>query len=120
MKEVHWGEAFNAASQYQQRNKVLLVMFADPECDVCNHLIPFIDHYADNHPDDYEAVVVKNWDGFPFPPVSTPVAHIFIPNCPDPMPISRLGTAPPDVLKQDIELQIKCMKEGVSYAESKK
>lgn len=115
MKEVHWGEAFNAASKYTESDKVLLVVFSDPDCDVCNHIIPYIEAYSEEHPEDYEVMIVKDYKGFPFPPLTTPIAYAFIPNCPDEMPLSRMGAAPPDAIKNDIEKQIRCMKEGLSY-----
>jgi len=117
MREVHWGEAFNAATQYQTRDKVLLVMFADSECEICNMMLPVVADQEALYPDDYEVLVVKDQTGFPFPPSATPIGFAFIPNCPDQMPLKRVGAAPPEAIIQDVGRQVKAFKTGKSYKE---
>lgn len=117
MREVHWGEALNAALQYQQKDKVLLVMFADQECEICNMMLPIIEDQEKRWSEDYEVLIVKDSTGFPFPPASTPIGYAFIPNCPDSMPMQRIGAAPPEAIVQDIARQVKANKESRSYQE---
>ena len=117
MRIVHWGEALNSAFQYQERDKVLLVMFADEECEICNMMLPIIEEQEAIYPEHYEVLVVKDQTGFPFPPSATPIGFAFIPRCPDKMPLKRVGAAPPEAIIQDIGRQVKAFKTGKSYKE---
>lgn len=117
MKEVHWGEALNAGIQYNDRDKVLLIMFADNECEICNAMIPHVEQLESQNSDEYEVLVVKDFNGFPFPPATTPMSYVFIPGNQDSMPMKRIGYAPPDALNNDIYRQIRAFKEGRSYTE---
>lgn len=117
MREVHWGEALNAGIQYKERDKVLLIMFADQECEICNMMLPIIEEQEERWKDNYEVLVVKDFTGFPFPPSSTPIGYAFIPNCPDEMPMKRIGGAPPEAIIQDIARQVRAKNESRSYQE---
>lgn len=113
MKEVSWKKAETMALEYENRSKVLSVFFVDPLCDVCNKFVfEGVKSITGKHEEDYEVVYVKDFDGMPFPPTSFPVAYIFVPNCPNEMPLRRNGDAPLELVERDIQRQILSMKTG--------
>jgi len=118
MQEVNWKTAENLALDYKNRDKILSVFFVDPLCDVCNEFVfNGVVHVAENYKDDYEIVYVKDTAGMPFPPTSWPTAYIFVPNCPNEMPLRRNGDAPLELVERDIKRQIKSMKTGIDLDE---
>ena len=57
--------------------------------------------------------MVDDVNGMPFPPTNAPTGYIFIPNCPNYMPLTRVGAPSEDIAWQrDIDRQIKAFKTG--------
>lgn len=113
MKEVDWLQAEHLACNYKNSDKVFAVFFVDPLCDICNEFVhKDVKNLADKYASKYSAVYVKNTDGMNFPPTSWPTAYIFVPNCPNEMPLRRSGAAPLELVEQDMVRQITSMETG--------
>ena len=116
MEYIGWKKAQEIALNYQEQEKVTLIMFLDIHCEVCGEFVKYLPKIEN---DNYQVLVVMDGSKMPFPPTSYPVGYVYIPNCPTEMPMQRVGNAPLNVLKIDSERQIIAMKEGRDYYEVK-
>lgn len=113
MQELNWLDAEHLAAEYQNSDKVIAVFFVDPNCDICNEFVhKDVKELTEKYKDKYQAVYVKNTRGMAFPPTSWPTAYIFVPNCPNEMPLRRSGAAPTELVEQDMVRQITSMETG--------
>ena len=114
MVTVPWTQAMNIALNYWHLDHVTLIMFSDPDCEVCSEFIPTLEQLEN---EDYKVVVVENGRYMPFPLTFYPMGYVYIPNCPTQMPMQRQGNAPIELMKEDAALQIRAMKECRDYLE---
>ena len=114
MKTIGWKQAFDIASNYNEQDKVTLIVFLDYHCEVCGEFVKYLPEIEN---DDYQVFIVMDGNNMPFTPTSYPTGYVYIPNCPTDMPLQRIGNAPLDVLKIDSERQVMAMKQGKDYYE---
>lgn len=114
MKTISWKQAFEIASNYQEQDKVTLIVFVDVHCEVCGEFVKDLPKIENN---DYQVFIVMDGHSMPFTPTSYPVGYVYIPNCPTDMPLQRIGNAPLNVLQIDSERQILAMKQAKDYYE---
>jgi hypothetical protein len=114
MKNIDWKEAEKIASSYNDYNKVTAIFFVDQICDVCNEFVKVgMKELEERFEDDYQVFTVDNTDGMLFPPCDYPTGYIYVPNCPNVMPLRRVGGAPMELVEKDVMRQIESMKTGV-------
>lgn len=115
MYYTDWKTAFNIALSYEEFNHVTLIMFTDPNCEVCNEFVPLLEELEN---DDYKVVIVENGNEMPFPFTFYPIGFVYIPHCPTKVLI-RQGNAPLDLIKEDAKLQVTAMKQMIDYNDLK-
>jgi len=113
---MSWKDAMNVALNYNELNKVTLIIFIDIDCEVCSR---FVKDLPEIENDKYQVIIVEDGRSMPFTLTSYPMGYVYIPNCPTEMPMQRIGNAPLNVLKIDSERQITAMEQGRDYYEVK-
>lgn len=104
---VSYQQAMDEANQIRDglsKDKVLMVIFAMSNCEVCK---PWLDEVmnpiSEKMADDLSMVVVYiDQHDIVFPPPQVPSSYIFVPGNPKEQSISRLGPAPADMVEQDL------------------
>jgi thiol-disulfide isomerase/thioredoxin len=114
MKKMSWVDAEKYVSHYNELNKIIFVLFTDPNCDACKQIKDSIDGLED---EDFEIIEVDDGKTMTFPMVSLPASYIFIPGIPTQMPLIKVGVAPSDILKNDIDMQKEAFRTQTDYYE---
>lgn len=116
--KITWQEAEEKAKHYNSFSKISIFFFVDPICEICNQFIPdIISPLTKKYEDFFDLYIIDDTYGMLFPPTEYPTGYIYIPNCPNNMPLRRVGDAPKDFVEKDMIRQIKSMNTGKDLEE---
>lgn len=121
IKKIDYKIADELAKNYMncegEQDTIMGIFFVREGCGACEYMLeeslPNVTAPEGGHPFRLFKMEIHDDEHIPFPPLRTPIAYFYIPNCVK-VPVMREGVAPVDMIEHDLRKMIE-VANGADY-----